>query len=144
MYAKRFRQKINATVCRVRYQSEQWHCDFGDDSSMDVHHAGITVDLTVTASQCRNLANVSSITLNDETLEFNKGTETTVVKQKQFAINAADSRSKHRNEGDSFGWVHHQTFEGREQDVTLKVRTKYDKVMSKDGWQFLAPGRIWI
>ena len=40
MYTKHFRQEINATVCRVKYQSEQWHCGFGDDSSMDTHHSG--------------------------------------------------------------------------------------------------------
>ena len=31
MYTKHFRQEINATVCRVKYQSEQLHCGFGDD-----------------------------------------------------------------------------------------------------------------
>ena len=36
MNTKHFPQEINATVCRVKYQSEQWHCDSGDDSSMDV------------------------------------------------------------------------------------------------------------
>ena len=36
MYTKHFRQEINATVCRVKYQSEQWHCGFGDHTSMDV------------------------------------------------------------------------------------------------------------
>ena len=35
MYTKRFRQEIKATVCRVKYQSGQWHCGSGDDSSMD-------------------------------------------------------------------------------------------------------------
>ena len=35
MYTKRFRQKIKATVCRVKYHSGQWHCGSGDDSSMD-------------------------------------------------------------------------------------------------------------
>ena len=83
MYTKHFRQVINATVCRVKYQSEQWHSGFGDDSSMDAHHTGrITVDLTVTASQCRTLARGSSITSKDETLEFMKGVKTTVVKHK--------------------------------------------------------------
>ena len=54
MYTKHFRQEINATVCRVKHQSEQWHCGFGYDSSMDAHHTGgVTLDLTVTASQCR-------------------------------------------------------------------------------------------
>ena len=82
MYTKHFRQEINATVCRVKYQSEQWHCGFGDNSSMDAHHTGgITIDLTVTASQCRTLARGGSITLKDKTLEFKKGVKTTVVKQ---------------------------------------------------------------
>ena len=40
MYTKYFRQEINATVCRVKYRSEQWHCGFGDDSSMDAHDTG--------------------------------------------------------------------------------------------------------
>ena len=54
MYTKLFRQEINATVCRVKYQSEQWHCGFEDDSIMDAHHTGgMTIDLTITASQCR-------------------------------------------------------------------------------------------
>ena len=35
MYKKHLRQENNATVCRIKYQSEQWHCSFGDDSSMD-------------------------------------------------------------------------------------------------------------
>ena len=35
MYTKHFRQEIKATVCRVKYQSGQWHCGSGDDSSMD-------------------------------------------------------------------------------------------------------------
>ena len=57
MYTKHFLQEMNATVCRFKYQSEQWHCGFGDDSSMDAHHRGeITIDLTVTAPQCRTLA----------------------------------------------------------------------------------------
>ena len=51
IYTKHFRQEINATVCRVKYQREQCHCGFGVDSSMDAHHTGgITIDLTVTAS----------------------------------------------------------------------------------------------
>ena len=57
MYTKYFRQEINATLCRLKYKSEQWHGGFGDDSSMDAHHAGRTTDLTITASQCRTLKN---------------------------------------------------------------------------------------
>ena len=104
MYTKLLRQEINATVCRVKYQSEKRHCGFGDDSSMDAHHTGgITIDLTVTASQCRNLAKGGSITLKDETLEFKKRVRTTVVKQKDFDDDGADLRDKYRNECDSYG-----------------------------------------
>ena len=35
LYTKYFRQEIKATVCRVKYQSGQWHYGSGDDSSMD-------------------------------------------------------------------------------------------------------------
>ena len=95
MYTKHSRQEINATVCRVKYQSEQWHCGFGHDSSMDAHHTrGITIDLTVTASQCRTLARGGSITLKDETLEFKKGVKTTLVKHKDFDDNEVDLRDK--------------------------------------------------
>ena len=98
MYTKHFRQEINATVCRVKYQSEQWHCGSGDDSSMDAHHTeGITIDLTNTASQCRILAKGGSITLKDETLEFKKGVKTTVVKHKDFDDDGVDLRDKYRN-----------------------------------------------
>ena len=125
-YTKHLRQVINATVCRVTNQSEQWHCGFGDDSSMDAHHTGgITVDLTVTASQCRTLARGSSITLKDETLEFRKGVKTTVVKDKDFDDEGADLSDKYRNECDKYGWVNRKTFEG--------------KVMSKDGLQLPCP-----
>ena len=40
IYKNFFRRKINATVCRDKNQSKQWHCGFGEDSSMDAHHAG--------------------------------------------------------------------------------------------------------
>ena len=140
MYTKRFRQDVNATVCKVNYQSQQWHCGFGDVSIMDAHHArGITIDLTVTASQCRTLANGASITSKDGTLEFKKGIKSTVVKQKDFDDNGADLSDKNRNEGDSYGWVNRKTFEGHVQDVRLEVRTKGGKVMSKDGLQLSCP-----
>ena len=135
-YTKHFQQEINATVCRVKYQSEQWHCGFGDDSSMDARHTGgTTVDLTVTASQCRTLAKGGSITLKDETLEFKKAFKRTVVKQKDFDSDGVDLRDKYRNARDSFGWVNHKTFEGHVQDVVPEVHTKDGKVMSKDGLQ---------
>ena len=136
MYTEHFRQEINATVCRVKYQSEQRHCAFGVDSSMDAHHTGgITIDLTVTPSQCRNLAKADSITLKDETLEFKKGVKTTVVKHKDFDDNGAHLSDKYRNECDSYGWVNRKTFEDHVQDVILRVRTKDGKVMSIDGLQ---------
>ena len=140
MYTKHFQQEINATICRVKYQNEHWHCGFGDDSSMDAHHTGgITIDLTVTASQCRTLARGGSITLKDETLEFKKGVKTTLVKHKDFDSDGADLSDKYRNECDLYGWVNRKTFDGRVQDVVLKVRTKDGKVMSKDGLQLPCP-----
>ena len=49
--------EVSGTVCRCTYQSEQWHGGFGDDSSMHAHHAAITTDLTIRASQCRTITN---------------------------------------------------------------------------------------
>ena len=107
---------------------------------MDAHHTGgITIDLTVKASQCRTLARGVSITLNDGTLEYKKGVKTTVVKHKDFDDDGADLSDKYRNECDSYGWVNRKTFEGHVQDVVLKVRTKDGKVMSKDGLQLPCP-----
>ena len=140
MYTKLFRQEINATVCRVKYQSEQWHCGFGDDSSMDAHHlGGITIDLTVTASQCRTLARGGSKTLKDETIEFKKGVKTSVVKPKYFDDDGANLSDKYRKECNSYGFVNRKTFEGHVQDVVLKVRTEDGKVTSKDGLQLPCP-----
>ena len=136
MYTKHFRQEINATVCSIKYQLEQRHCSFGDDSSMDAHHTGgITIDLSVRASQCRTLTRGGSITLKDETLEFKKGVETTIVKHKDFDDNGADLSDKYGNECDPYGWVNRKIFESHVQDVEVKVHFKDGKVMSKDGLQ---------
>ena len=71
---------------------------------MDAHHiGGITIDLTVAASQCRTITKGGSITLKDETLEFKKGVKTTVVKQKHFDSDGADLGDKYRNECNSYG-----------------------------------------
>ena len=77
-------------------------CGFGDDSSMDAHHTGgITLDLTVTASQCRTLARGASIILKDQTLKFKKGVKTTVVKHMNFDDDGVDLNDKYRNECNS-------------------------------------------
>ena len=107
---------------------------------MDAHHAvGITIDLTVTASQCRTLANGGSITLKDETLEFKKRTKLKLVKQVDFDNNGADLSDKYKNEINSYGWVYRKTFKGQVQDVVLKIRTSDGKNMSKDGLQLPCP-----
>ena len=103
---------------------------------MDAHHTGwITIDVTVTASQCRTLARGGPIILKDEKLEFKKGVKTTVVKYKDFDGDGADLSDKYRNESNSYRWVNRKTFEGHVQDVVLKLRTKDGKVMNKDGLQ---------
>ena len=107
---------------------------------MDAHHTGgLKIDLTVTASQCRTLAKGGAITLKDETLEFRKRVNTTVVKQNDFDDDGADLSDKYKNECDSYGWVNCKTFEGHVQDVVLKVRTKDGKVISKDGLKLPCP-----
>ena len=140
MYTKHFRQEITAKDCAVNYQNEQWHCGFGDDSGMDAQHAGrVTKDLTVTASQCKTLANGGSITLKDETLTFKKKTKTTVVRQEDFDDNEADLSDKYRNKCNSYEWVNRKTFEGHVQDVVLEVRSTDGNVMSKNGLQWPCP-----
>ena len=136
MYTKYFRQEINATVCGVKYQSEQCLRGFGDDSSMTAHHAGgINIDLTVIASQCKTWANGGSITLKNETLEFKKRIKLTALKQKDSEDNGADLSDKYRNECDSYRWVNRKTFGGHVQDAVLKIRTKNGKFMNEDGLQ---------
>ena len=58
----------------------------------------ITMDINVRASQCRTFPNGGSITLKDGTLEFKKGTKTTVVEQKEIDENGVDFSDKYRNE----------------------------------------------
>ena len=107
---------------------------------MDPHPtAGITKDLTVTASQSRTLAKGVSTVLKDKTLEFKKGFKTTIVKQKDFDNDGADLSDHYRIECDSYRWIKRQTFEGHVQDVVLKVGTNYGKVKSKDGLQLPCP-----
>ena len=107
---------------------------------MEAHHTGgITIDLSVTTSQCRTLAKGGSIILKDETLEFKKRVKTTVVKHKDFDDDGVDFSNKYRNECNSYGWVNGKTFEGHVQDVVLKVRIKNGKIMSKDGLQLPCP-----
>ena len=97
MYTKQVRQEINATVCRVKCQNKERHCGFEEDPSMDAHYTGgITIDLTVTSSQCRTLAKGGSITSKDETIEFKKGVKTTVVEQKDFDNDRADRSDKYK------------------------------------------------
>ena len=106
---------------------------------MDANHAGITIDLTVTASQCRTLANGGSSTLKDETLESKKGIKTTVAEQKDIDEKGADLSDTYRNDCDLNGKVNRRTFEGHVQDVTLKVCTKHGTVVSKDGLHLPCP-----
>ena len=49
MYTKHFWQEVNATFCRVKNQSEQWHCGFGDDSSMDAKNPVLIIIAMCTA-----------------------------------------------------------------------------------------------
>ena len=107
---------------------------------MDAHHTGgITIDLTVTAFQCKTLARGGSVTLKDETLEFKKVVKTKVVKHKDFDDDGAELSDKYKNECDSYAWVNHKTIEGHAQEVVPKVRTKHGKIMSKDELQLPCP-----
>ena len=98
---------------------------------MDAHHTGgITIELAVTASECRTLAKGVSITLKDETLEFKKRVKTTVVKHKDFDDDGADLSDKYRSECDSYAWVNRKTFEGHVQ-VYKTLCSKYALKMVK-------------
>ena len=61
------------------------------------------------------------------------------MEQKDFDDKGADLSYKYRNDCDSYGWINRKTFEGHVQDVTLKVRTRDGKVMSKEGLQLPCP-----
>ena len=135
MYTKHFRQQTNATVCRVKYHSEQRHCVSGDDSGMDAHHAGIPIDLTVTASQCKIPANGRSNLFKRWNTRVHEGNQNNGSETKDFDDDGVNLSDKYKIELDSFGQVNHKTFEGHVQDVTLRVRTKDGKVMSKNGLQ---------
>ena len=70
---KHFRRTINATMCRVKHQSEEWHCGYHDHSSMSTLHDGITSDLSLSPETCKAMGEGKEVRILGQPLKFKKG-----------------------------------------------------------------------
>ena len=77
MYTKHFRIEVNATICRIRYQRNRFHCGKHGNSSMVIEQPQKTSDIDVTPEQCKQASEGRSLTLSDYKLTFEKGKKET-------------------------------------------------------------------
>ena len=73
LYTKHFRRTINATMCRVKHQSEEWHCGHNDHSSMSILHNGITSDISLSPETCKAMGEGKEVMIHGQPLKFKKG-----------------------------------------------------------------------
>ena len=52
MYTKHFRTEINATICRIKHQTNKFYCGMHDHTSMDIEQHQIPSDIDLTPEQC--------------------------------------------------------------------------------------------
>ena len=70
MYTKHFRTEINARICRIKHQRNNFHCGMHDHTSMDIEQPQITRDIDLTPEQCKQASEGRSLTLFDHKLTF--------------------------------------------------------------------------
>ena len=73
LYTKHFLRTINATMCRVKHQSEEWHCGHHDHFSMSILHNGITSDLSLSPETCKAMGEGKEVIIHGQLLRFKKG-----------------------------------------------------------------------
>ena len=57
LYQRNYRNKVNATMCRIKHQSMRWFCKSFDSSGIDARQNVITTELHLSADQCESAAN---------------------------------------------------------------------------------------
>ena len=72
LYTSHFRRIINATMCRVKHQSEEWHCCHHDHSSMSILHNGGTSDLSLSPGTCKAMGEGREVIIDGQSLKFTK------------------------------------------------------------------------
>ena len=72
MYTKYFRTEINATICRIKPQTNKFFCGTHDHRSMDIEPPQITSDVDLNLEQCKQTSDGRSLTLFDHKLTFEK------------------------------------------------------------------------
>ena len=136
LYTKHFRKTINATMCRLKMHTEQWHCGSRDHSSMDMLHPGITSDLTILPADCKAMGEGKRVRFNNQELTFIKGKEQTFVLHGKFGKDQVwdgERDTTTRNECRVGGWIRRETFQANIQDVELNVKMKGGRVTTPFG-----------
>ena len=73
IYTKRFRAKLNATMCRLKHSSFKWHCEYHDHASIDAEQNTITSHIDLSPEQCRRAREEEKIQILDHMAQFKKG-----------------------------------------------------------------------
>ena len=97
-----------------------------DHTSMDIEHPQITNDMDLTPEQCKQASEGRSQTLCDHKLTFEKG------KKKIHHKFTGDEDGDNRNECKGYEWITRDTFKSLIQDITLKVRINYSKMLNRN------------
>ena len=131
LYTKHFRRTINATMCRGKHQSEEWHCGYHDYFSMAIPHNGITSDLSLSPETCKAMGEGKEGIIHGQSLKFKKR-----VKQEQ-TTNAKHGKSWDgicdpytRNECKTGGWIKREIFDSHILNAELSVKTRDGKVLT--------------
>ena len=124
LYTKHFRNELNGRKCQIQHQSEKWHCEHNDHSSINHTIAGINSDVVISPEHSRSLAKGKTIYLADQFLAVEYDTKNLVV------ITDGSTSDDKRNHCTSRGWITRDTFLRHIQRTTLKVRMSTGKVLS--------------
>ena len=131
LYTKHFRRTINATMCRVKHQSEEWHCGYHDHSSMSILHDGITSDLSLSPETCKAMGEGKEVIIHGQPLKFKKGVKQVQTRNAKYGKSWDGVRDPDtRNECKTGGWIKRETFESHIQDAELSVKTRDGKVLT--------------
>ena len=112
---RKYKTKLEATMCKVTHQRLKRYCDTFDDSGLSDTQATISLDIKLTAEQCLKAKKTGSATINTHKVPFTKNVK------KQTVINKGDVSDKYSNECTETGWIYHDTYETYMQDIKLLV-----------------------
>jgi len=126
MYIKLYARYVDGYMCKVSYVHERWFCGQYSHSSLDAHHASITMPLLITGDQCKKLAESSPETSGNLVMMYDGLWKTTFQINFHFdkAITTVRVTGKDTSQGKSWdckgkGLVNRFTFMSIIKKVTL-------------------------